>query len=125
MLKPNSWIPDKTPYPREEGTARIKEKINTITQVVILENPVFSFTIDTTVSIREMEEVRAANNTRKKKAPPKKPDIFILANTFGRVINIRSAPELRADSSPPEKAKTEGMIIKPAKNAFAGQRAIY
>ena len=43
---------------------------------------------------------------------------FIFPNTFGSVMNIRLGPLVKTDSSPPEKAKTAGIIIKPARNAI-------
>ena len=70
------------------------------------------------VSIREMELVSAANRTRKKNAPPISCPPGIDRKTFGSVMNIRPGPAPIADSSPPEKTKTAGMIIRPARNAI-------
>ena len=43
----------------------------------------------------------------------------ILANTFGIVINMSAGPACRVSGSPPEKAKTAGMIMRPAMIAIA------
>lgn len=64
-----------------------------------------------------MEEVTAAKNTRIKNTVPSTVPRGMLANTFGRVMNISPAPAFKADSSPPEKINTDGTIINPAKKA--------
>ena len=74
--------------------------------------------METTVSIREIEEVSAANRTSRKKALPINPPNGMLANTFGSVINIKLGPALNCAWSPPEKTKTAGTIIRPAKKAI-------
>ena len=66
-----------------------------------------------------MELVSAANSTRRKNRIPITVPKPILANTFGMVINIREGPACRVSGSPPEKAKTAGMIIRPAMMAMA------
>lgn len=43
----------------------------------------------------------------------------MLANTFGIVMNISAGPACRVSGSPPEKAKTAGMIMRPAMIAIA------
>ena len=43
----------------------------------------------------------------------------MLAKTFGIVINIRDGPACSVSGSPPENAKTAGMIIRPAMIAIA------
>ena len=43
----------------------------------------------------------------------------MLANTFGIVINISAGPACSVSGSPPEKANTAGMIIRPAIIAMA------
>ena len=75
--------------------------------------------MDTTVSIKDTEEVRAANSTSRKNSPPNtRPRVPASANTLGRVTNISPLPWFRAASSPPEKANTAGMIINPATKAM-------
>ena len=73
---------------------------------------------DTIVSIREIADVSAAKNTSRKKIVPITPPNFMLANTLGRVMNIRPGPAFNAERSPPENANTAGMIIRPARNAI-------
>ena len=41
------------------------------------------------------------------------------SKTLGMVMNIRAGPAFRAAGSPPEKANTAGMIIRPAIMAMA------
>ena len=65
-----------------------------------------------------MDEVKAANKTNKKNKIPAKVPIPIEANTLGKVINIKEGPLPRLAASPPLKANTAGMIIKPAKMAI-------
>ena len=69
--------------------------------------------METLVSIREMELVRAAKKNIRKKATPTTVPIPMLSNILGRVIKVREGPAWRADISPPEKANTAGMIIIP------------
>ena len=57
--------------------------------------------IDTIVSISEIAEVSAAKSTSRKKAVPMTPPNFMLANTFGSVMNIRDGPAFRASLLPP------------------------
>ena len=79
-----------------------------------------SMTMDTTVSIREMADVSAANSTsRKNSAPTIWPNWPppMLSNTLGRVWNISPGPDCMADWSPPEKTNTAGTIIRPARRA--------
>ena len=66
-----------------------------------------------------MELVIAANNTSKKNRIPIPVPRPILANTFGMVINISAGPAFSVSGSPPEKANTAGMIIRPAIMAIA------
>ena len=42
----------------------------------------------------------------------------MLANTFGRVTNIRLGPLPRASLLPPENTNTAGIIINPARKAI-------
>ena len=75
--------------------------------------------METTVSMRDTEEVRAANSTSRKNSPPNtRPRVPASANTLGRVTNMSPAPWFRAASSPPEKANTAGMTMSPAKKAM-------
>ena len=64
-----------------------------------------------------MEEVSAAKNTIMKNAAPINEPAGIELKTFGRVTNISPGPALRAEASPPEKANTAGITIRPARNA--------
>ena len=66
-----------------------------------------------------MELVIAANSTSTKNRIPTIVPIPMLSNTFGMVINIRAGPACRVFGSPPEKANTAGMIIRPAIIAIA------
>ena len=42
----------------------------------------------------------------------------MLANTLGMVMNINAGPACKVPGSPPEKANTAGMIIRPAMMAM-------
>ena len=70
---------------------------STIRQVVRRFQWNLSWKIETTVSIREMEDVSAAKSTSRKKTVPITPPIGMLLNTFGRVMNIRLGPALSWD----------------------------
>ena len=75
-----------------------------------------SMQLATSVSIMEIQEVRAANatmmkNTRPIRAPARPMEL----KTFGRDTNIRLGPD--AMPSVPENTNTAGMIISPARNA--------
>ena len=118
MDRPLMAIPLQTPKPREEGTPRIRHSTNTNRQVFFRPQPNLSTKIDTMVSIKEMEEVRAANSTSTKNTAPIISPPTMLSKTLGRVTNIRPGPLPRAASSPPENTKTAGMIIRPARNAI-------
>ena len=97
---PSGWMWLHTPFPSDEGIPTTKVKSVTATQAGVLSIPVLSLTIETTVSISEIEDVSAAKNTNTKNTYPRRPPIGILLNTFGNVMNIRPAPALR--SSGPE-----------------------
>ena len=75
--------------------------------------------METTVSIREMDEVSAANSTSRKNTPPIRWPIHMRSNTCGSVPNIRPGPALMPDGSPPLNATTAGTIIRPAIKAIA------
>ena len=66
-----------------------------------------------------MELVTAANSTSRKNKTPTMVPRPMLSNTLGMVINIREGPAFRVPGSPPEKANTAGMIIRPAITAMA------
>ena len=82
-------------------------------------HPSLSLIIETFVSKREIEDVKAANNTRRKNTVPITPPRVISSKTLGSVTNIKEGPLPSAASSPPENTKTEGIIIKPARKAIA------
>ena len=105
------------PNPREDGIPTISENTNTRMQERLRGQCNLSMMKDTMVSINEMDEVSAANNTNKKNNVPMTPPKRILSNTFGSVINISPGPAPKAALSPPENANTAGMIIRPARKA--------
>lgn len=70
--------------------------------------------METALSVSAIELVSAAHKTRKKKSIPTNDPIFMLAKTFGMVMNISEGPAPSALASPPEKANTAGIIISPA-----------
>ena len=72
-----------------------------------------------TGSVSAMELVTAANSTNRKNRMPMAVPNPMLANTFGMVMNISAGPACRVFGSPPEKAKTAGIIIRPAIMAMA------
>jgi len=81
--------------------------------------PSSSSKVETALSVRAMELVRAANSTSTKKSTPTAVPMPMLAKTLGMVMNIRAGPACRVSGSPPEKANTAGMIIRPAMMAMA------
>ena len=81
--------------------------------------PSSSWKVETALSVRAMELVSAAQRTSRKNRIPTKLPNPMLAKTFGIVINISAGPACRLSASPPEKAKTAGMIISPAIMAMA------
>ena len=107
------------PKPSEDGIPAISTKTMVDTVAKSRFQPSLSIRIETMVSISEMEEVSAANSTRKKNRPPMNCPPGIDRKTFGRVMNIRPAPAPMADSSPPENTNTAGIIIRPARNAIS------
>ena len=117
MSMPSGVIPFHIPKPSEEGIPIAIQYIVTITVVLRLFHLNLSIRIDTIVSIKEMELVSAAKNTRIKKAPPMICPPVMVSNTFGSVMNISPGPAPIADSSPPENTYTAGMIIIPARKA--------
>ena len=115
---PNGLILDQSPKPREDGIPSRTLTPKVRNAALRRDRLVLSRMMETTVSIREIEEVKAANNTRRKKIAPIAVPNGMPANTFGKVINISPDPACIADSSPPEKRYTAGIIIKPAINAM-------
>ena len=75
-----------------------------------------SINVATEHSINEIADVKAANKTSKKNTRPIKPPNWSESNTLGIVINIKEAPAFKL--SFPEKAKTAGIIINPARKAI-------
>ena len=67
---------------------------------------ILSVRIDTTVSSREMDEVRAAKNTSRKNMAPTAPPSGKDSNTLGSTPNISPGPAFPwiRDASPPLKA---------------------
>ena len=107
------------PYPREDRLPRMIIMIPTITVAFLRLHFISSWKVETALSVRAMELVSAAQSTSRKNMIPTKVPIPILANTFGMVINISDGPAWRVSGSPPENAKTAGMIIRPAIMAIA------
>ena len=81
--------------------------------------PSSSSKVDTALSVRAMELVTAANSTSTKNSTPTTVPMPMLSSTLGMVMNIRAGPACRVSGSPPEKANTAGMIIRPAIMAMA------
>ena len=75
--------------------------------------------VDTALSVRAMELVSAAKSTSVKNRMPIMRPKPMLAKILGIVMNMREGPAFKCSGSPPEKAKTAGMIIIPAKIAMA------
>lgn len=114
---PNGFMWLQILKPKADGIPTINVNPVTIMQAVFLPSFVLSMTIDTIVSINEMEDVSAAKNTSKKKIAPIKPPIGISLNTSGRVTNIKVGPGFVSPFTIEEYAA--GTIISPAKNAIA------
>ena len=75
--------------------------------------------VETALSVSAMELVSAANSTNRKNAMPITVPKPMESKTFGMVMNISEGPAFSALGSPPEKANTAGMIIRPAMMAMA------
>ena len=106
------------PKPSEDGAPKISARTATKRHAFLRPQWNLSRKMDTMVSIREIADVKAAKNTSRKKIVPIAPPNFMLANTFGSVMNISPGPALSAERSPPENANTAGMIIRPARKAM-------
>ena len=78
-----------------------------------------SSNVETALSVSAIELVTAANSTSTKNRMPTTVPRPMLANTFGIVMNINDGPACKVFGSPPENAKTAGMIIRPAIMAMA------
>ena len=115
---PNILMKSRTPYPRDDALP------NTIITITIKKLALprlqcsSSMNVETLVSINETALVSAASNTSTKNSIPAPVPMPMLAKTFGNVINIREGPACSVSGLPPEKAKTAGMIIKPANTAI-------
>lgn len=110
------WL--QIPNPKEDGIPISNANAVTRRQVNFLPQPVLSRMIETIVSIKEIEDVRAAKNTNMKNVVPINPPIGMLLNTFGSVMNISPGPAFKFSAVPPEKANTAGITISPAKKAI-------
>ena len=119
-LKPRSLKSPQIPLPSDDGIPKSTEPTNTKIQVNLRPQPNLSLKIETTVSIREIDDVSAAKSTSKKNATPTKVPAIpgIESNTCGRVMNIRPGPAPRFSGCPFEKAYTAGITIIPAKKAI-------
>ena len=106
------------PKPSEDGAPKISARTATKRHAFLRPQWNLSRKMDTMVSIREIADVKAAKNTSRKKIVPIAPPNFMLANTFGSVMNISPGPAPSAERSPPENANTAGMIIRPARKAM-------
>ena len=107
------------PYPREERVPRRIMITPTITVAFFLCHLSSSWKVDTALSVRAIELVRAAHSTSTKNRIPMGVPNPILANTLGMVMNISAGPACKVSGSPPENANTAGMIIRPAIMAIA------
>ena len=74
--------------------------------------------METTVSIKEIDEVKAAKKTSIKKIKPIIVPPGILSKIFGRAINISPGPFCIFSIPVGEEAATAGTIISPAKKAM-------
>ena len=107
------------PYPRQESVPSASIMTPHTTVAFLRPQPSSSSKVETALSVSAIELVTAANNTSRKKRIPTAVPNPMLANTFGIVINISDGPACRVSGSPPEKANTAGMIIRPAIIAIA------
>ena len=107
------------PYPRQESvpSSNITIPMNTVDFLRLQCSS--SSNVETALSVSAIELVTAANSTNKKNTIPIAVPKPILAKTFGMVINIREGPACSVSGSPPENAKTAGIIIRPAMIAIA------
>ena len=106
------------PYPRQDREPRMimTIPIRIVHTVRLMWNS--SAKVATALSVSAIALVSAANRTSAKKTMPMMEPNPILANILGMVMNIREGPAPSAWGSPPEKAKTAGMIIRPASMAI-------
>ena len=81
--------------------------------------PSSSWKVETALSVSAIELVSAAKSTRTKNRMPMAVPRPMESKTLGMVMNISDGPAFSAAGSPPEKAKTAGMIIRPAMMAMA------
>ena len=99
------------PNPSEEREPSTIIRMNTAKVEKLRLQPHSSWKVETLVSAREIAEVRAAKRTSVKNTTPTRVPSPMLAKTFGMVMNMRDGPAFSIDGSPPEKAKTAGMMI--------------
>ena len=116
---PMIFTKSRGPYPRQDKVPRAIMITPVRTVAFFLPQPSSSSKVDTALSVRAIELVTAANSTSTKNRIPTAVPNPMLANTFGIVINIRDGPACSVSGSPPENAKTAGMIIRPAIIAIA------
>ena len=90
------------PYPREERVPRRIMITPTITVAFFLCHLSSSWKVDTALSVRAIELVRAAHSTSTKNRIPMGVPNPILANTLGIVMNISAGPACKVSGSPPE-----------------------
>ena len=107
------------PYPRQDNVPRAIIIIPITTVDFLRLQPISSSKVETALSVSAIELVTAANNTNRKNKIPTTVPNPIFANTFGIVMNISAGPACSVSGSPPENAKTAGIIISPAIIAIA------
>ena len=103
------------PFESAEGIPSSRQMASTIIQLTVRLSLNLSLTMESSVSISEMDEVMAAKKTRMKKIRPIIVPPNISSNTLGKAINIIPAPGF-CISIPA--AETAGTIIRPARKAM-------
>ena len=89
---PPMLMKTQTPKPSDEGIPKTTQPMKTAIQVKRLPQPNLSLKMDTTVYIREMEDVSAAKNTIMKNTAPMTAPPGIVSKTLGKVSNISVGP---------------------------------
>ena len=112
------------PNPSEEREPSTIIRMNTAKVEKLRLQPHSSWKVETLVSAREIAEVRAAKRTSVKNTTPTRVPSPMLAKTFGMVMNMSDGPAFSMDGSPPEKAKTAGMIIRLARTEIPESKAM-
>ena len=77
-----------------------------------------SSSVDTLVSNSDIALVSAAKKNIRKNAMPTAVPAPMLANILGSVMNVSDGPAFSVAMSPPEKANTAGIIIRPDSSAM-------